>query len=124
MTCVFVWLLKLPIHAYRLSLSYLIGGRCRFQPTCSVYALQALDRHGPVTGLWLAAKRLARCHPFARGGHWQYDPVPDPKEINQQLPCDTAQSLGTCGNEQRKARTAKNNIESDHRQPKSEPPKP
>jgi putative membrane protein insertion efficiency factor len=50
----------------------LAGGGCRFQPTCSEYATLALAQHGPVRGLWLAAGRLLRCHPFARGG---WDPV-------------------------------------------------
>jgi conserved hypothetical protein YidD len=111
MKLLLVWLLKLPIHAYRYSLSYLIGGRCRFQPTCSVYALQALDRHGPIRGLWLAVTRLGRCHPFSRGGHWQYDPVPDLTP-----PCP-------CGDEQPTARTPGTMSEIDQRKPKSGPPK-
>lgn len=69
------WVLRLPIHAYRLVLSPYLGGRCRFQPTCSVYALEALEKHGPIRGLWLTARRLARCHPL---GGFGYDPVPDP----------------------------------------------
>lgn len=48
-------------------------GGCRFSPSCSTYAADALREYGPLTGLWLAARRLARCHPFCRGGH---DPVP------------------------------------------------
>ena len=49
------------------------GGCCRFHPTCSCYAYEAVEKLGPVRGVWLAAKRLARCHPFADGG---FDPVP------------------------------------------------
>ncbi|MBN2752709.1 MAG: membrane protein insertion efficiency factor YidD [Rhodospirillaceae bacterium] len=70
-----IWVLKLPIHVYRLGISPLIGPRCRFQPTCSAYALEALEKHGPIRGLWLTIRRLARCHPF---GGFGYDPVPEP----------------------------------------------
>lgn len=63
----------LPIHAYRLLLSPWIGNDCRYQPTCSVYALEALDRHGAIKGGYLTIHRLCRCHPW--GGHG-YDPVP------------------------------------------------
>lgn len=58
---------------YRALLSPLMGGRCRFHPTCSEYALQALRRHGPVRGGWLTVRRLARCHPWGGSG---YDPPP------------------------------------------------
>jgi len=68
------WAVKLPIHAYRLVISPLLGPRCRFYPSCSAYALEALDRFGPFVGTWLAAKRILRCHPFNEGG---YDPVPE-----------------------------------------------
>ena len=66
-------LAALPIHAYRLLLSPWIGNGCRYQPTCSVYALGALERHGAIKGGWLTIHRLCRCHPW--GGHG-YDPVP------------------------------------------------
>ena len=68
-----VWLLILPIRAYRLILSPWLGHSCRFQPSCSVYAIEALQTHGPMRGFWLALGRLARCNP--RGGSG-YDPVP------------------------------------------------
>ena len=66
-------LAALPVHAYRLLLSPWIGNGCRYQPTCSVYALGALERHGAIKGGWLTIHRLCRCHPW--GGHG-YDPVP------------------------------------------------
>lgn len=49
---------------------------CRFVPTCSQYAIEAIEKYGPRRGLWLALKRLSRCHPFHRGEHDFYDPVP------------------------------------------------
>jgi len=66
-------LLALPVHAYRLFLSPFLGHSCRFQPTCSAYALEALERHGALRGGWLAVRRIARCHPWGGSGH---DPVP------------------------------------------------
>src|SRR5699024_8838242 len=61
------------IRAYRYLLSPWIGGQCRFEPTCSIYAMQAIELDGPWRGSWLALQRLLRCHPFWRGGR---DPVP------------------------------------------------
>ena len=70
-----------PIRVYRAALSPLMPHVCRFQPTCSCYAVEALEGHGPVKGLWLTLKRLARCHPFAwLGGSSGFDPVPLPKK--------------------------------------------
>ena len=66
-------LLMAPILAYRYLISPMIGPRCRYLPTCSDYAVEALKVHGPFKGLWLALRRLMRCGPF--GGHG-YDPVP------------------------------------------------
>lgn len=66
-------LVALPVRAYRLVLSPWVGHGCRYQPTCSAYALEALDRHGAFRGSWLAARRILSCHPW--GGHG-YDPVP------------------------------------------------
>ncbi|MES1924416.1 membrane protein insertion efficiency factor YidD [Salinisphaera sp. T31B1] len=68
-----VRLLQLPILGYRYLISPLIGPRCRFMPTCSAYAMTALERHGPWRGSWLAIRRIVRCHPLNEGG---FDPVP------------------------------------------------
>ncbi|HKU64157.1 MAG TPA: membrane protein insertion efficiency factor YidD [Rhizomicrobium sp.] len=73
-------LLSAPIHAYRYLVSPLMPHSCRFSPSCSAYALDALDQHGPVKGLWLAVRRLARCHPIDwLGGSSGFDPVPHSK---------------------------------------------
>jgi len=66
--------LKLPIYAYRYSLSMLIGRQCRHLPTCSEYAIDAIDRNGPWRGFWLALSRISRCRP---GGSSGFDPAPD-----------------------------------------------
>lgn len=65
--------LIVPVIGYRRFVSPLLPPVCRFAPSCSEYALEALRVHGAVRGLWLAVRRLARCHPFNPGG---YDPVP------------------------------------------------
>jgi putative membrane protein insertion efficiency factor len=67
------WLAALPIRAYQVTLAYFFGGHCRFTPSCSAYALEAVRHHGAIKGWVLALRRLARCHPFSTGGH---DPVP------------------------------------------------
>jgi len=61
------------LHGYRLVLLPWLGHACRFQPTCSAYAIEALERHGPLRGTWLTLLRLARCNPWGGTGH---DPVP------------------------------------------------
>lgn len=70
-------LLALPflglVRAYQLFISPLMPPSCRFHPSCSEYALEALQRHGALRGLWLSVCRIARCHPWQPGGH---DPVP------------------------------------------------
>lgn len=67
------FLLSLPIRAYRMIFSPWVGFNCRYQPTCSAYALEALQQHGAFKGGWLAARRIARCNPWGACG---YDPVP------------------------------------------------
>ncbi len=76
------WLLRGLIKFYRLLISPVLPPHCRYWPTCSAYALEALQRHGPLKGGWLALRRVGRCHPWGGSG---YDPVPgtgdDPHEI-------------------------------------------
>ncbi|AXT36755.1 membrane protein insertion efficiency factor YidD [Phaeobacter sp. LSS9] len=66
-------LFALPVRAYRLLFSPWVGFNCRYQPTCSAYALEALEKHGAIRGAWLTARRIGRCHPLGGDG---YDPVP------------------------------------------------
>jgi uncharacterized protein len=62
------------VKGYRLLLSPWLGSSCRFEPTCSLYSLSALEQHGALAGSYLTLKRLSRCHPWCAGGH---DPVPE-----------------------------------------------
>ena len=73
---VVAWLMMLPVKAYRIVVSPLLGPTCRFSPSCSTYALEALRVHGALRGSWLTVRRIGRCHPFHPGG---YDPVPPAK---------------------------------------------
>lgn len=68
------WPLLLLVQIYRYTLSPLLGANCRYAPTCSEYAIEALQKHGAFHGTALAARRIARCHPWGGSG---YDPVPD-----------------------------------------------
>ncbi|MBQ9622419.1 membrane protein insertion efficiency factor YidD [Treponema sp.] len=70
---IFVFILTLPIRFYRKFISPLKAPCCRFYPSCSAYALEALQKHGPVKGMYLSTKRIIKCSPFHPGG---YDPVP------------------------------------------------
>jgi putative membrane protein insertion efficiency factor len=67
------WLIIKLIRGYQIFISPMIGSRCRFTPTCSYYAIQAINLHGIVKGCWLAGLRLIKCQPLSEGG---YDPVP------------------------------------------------
>jgi putative membrane protein insertion efficiency factor len=69
MKVVLIWM----VRAYQMFLGPLLPAACRYYPTCSSYAIEALERHGAIRGSWMAARRIARCHPFRAGG---YDPVP------------------------------------------------
>ena len=70
------FLLTALIQLYRYTLSPMLGRQCRFEPSCSMYALEAIQTHGALPGCWMATKRICRCHPWHPGG---YDPVP-PRE--------------------------------------------
>ncbi|WP_240002529.1 membrane protein insertion efficiency factor YidD [Oleisolibacter albus] len=69
------WMLRGLVLLYRWFISPLLGPRCRFAPTCSEYALEALARHGALRGSWLSLRRILRCHPWGGSG---WDPVPPP----------------------------------------------
>jgi uncharacterized protein len=86
---VLIGLLKL----YRLLISPLYGNVCRYYPSCSAYALRAVEVHGAVRGSWLALRRLLRCHPWAAGG---YDPVPGTPEFAQEMQ-EQAERAGRMG---------------------------
>jgi putative membrane protein insertion efficiency factor len=66
------WLLIQLVLLYRVTLGRLVGGHCRFVPTCSQYAIDAFNKHGPWRGSWMTVKRICRCHPLSAGG---YDPA-------------------------------------------------
>ncbi len=70
------------VRGYRVFISPLFLPTCRFHPTCSQYAIEALDQHGALKGSWLATRRICRCHPFNQGG---YDPVPRKESDGQTL---------------------------------------
>ncbi|MAM96835.1 MAG: membrane protein insertion efficiency factor YidD [Gammaproteobacteria bacterium] len=63
----------IPIKLYQILLSPLLGQSCRYFPTCSQYTIEAIDKYGPIKGIWLGTKRISRCHPWGGSGH---DPVP------------------------------------------------
>jgi len=73
--------LRWTVRGYQLFISPILPGSCRYHPSCSAYALEALETHGPFSGGWLALKRIARCNPWCGFG---YDPVP---ERNEKGPC-------------------------------------
>ena len=67
------WIFLLLIKMYQYLISPVLGGSCRYTPTCSQYGVEAIRKHGPFKGLWLTTKRISRCHPWGGHGH---DPVP------------------------------------------------
>ena len=66
-------LLVLGVRGYQIALSPMLGGQCRYYPTCSAYGIEAVEKHGALRGVWLTVRRIGRCHPFRSGG---FDPVP------------------------------------------------
>lgn len=76
----FVFLLKLPVRFYQYCISPFLGANCRYDPTCSAYMIEALEKHGAAKGLFLGVKRFFRCHPF---GGFGYDPVPSKEKDNK-----------------------------------------
>ncbi|NTS76350.1 membrane protein insertion efficiency factor YidD [Catenovulum sp. SM1970] len=70
----------LPIRFYQVAISPMLGPNCRFTPTCSQYAITAIEKHGIVKGTWLASRRILKCHPNNPGG---YDPVPEKIQKSQ-----------------------------------------
>lgn len=74
---IFSKILILIVRLYQLTISPLLGANCRYSPTCSAYAIEAIQVHGPFKGSWLGLKRISSCHPW--GGHG-YDPVPNAKQ--------------------------------------------
>ena len=79
------------VKLYRVAIGPYLPKVCRFEPSCSTYALEALEQHGAVRGGWLAARRLARCHPW--GGHG-FDPVPGPKHAARVRESENAERTG------------------------------
>ena len=72
------WLVIWLVRCYQATLGPLLGSSCRFEPSCSTYCIEAVRAHGAWRGLWLAVRRLGRCHPFHAGG---YDPVPPVSDV-------------------------------------------
>jgi putative membrane protein insertion efficiency factor len=77
------WVLRIMIRCYQILISPLLPPSCRYLPSCSDYAMEAIGRHGAVVGLGLALRRLARCHPWGGNG---YDPVPGTRRLDRSRP--------------------------------------
>ena len=88
------------VKGYRLLLSPWLGSACRFEPTCSVYSLQALEQHGAAAGSYLTLKRLVRCNPWCDGGH---DPVPDSFSLFSRLHLAQASQVSSQHSSQKKS---------------------
>ncbi len=77
-------MLRWLVRGYQLLISPYLGANCRYAPTCSAYAMEALANHGAIKGGWLAARRISRCHPWGGSG---YDPVPGPAQSSDHNHC-------------------------------------
>jgi putative membrane protein insertion efficiency factor len=86
---ILLWIIRL----YRSLLSPIFPMSCRFTPTCSEYAMEAIQKYGSVTGLYLTARRLLRCHPFHPGGHDPVHPVRKSKDSLEPLPNDSSEKF-------------------------------
>lgn len=75
------WVILTPVYFYRIFISPLLGAQCRFSPSCSTYAIEAIKTHGAMRGVYLTARRISRCHPWGGAG---YDPVPAKKSHTEQ----------------------------------------
>ena len=69
--------LILLVRAYQVLISPVLGNNCRYMPSCSAYTIEAMEKWGPLRGIWMGMKRVSRCHPWHAGG---FDPVPDPPD--------------------------------------------
>lgn len=79
-----------PIRAYKYLISPMLPNSCRFEPTCSRYAIEAIETHGALKGIWLGTRRILRCHPITwLGGGSGYDPVPPKKPGHRETPAHT-----------------------------------
>jgi putative membrane protein insertion efficiency factor len=85
------WLALAALRVYQVFLGPFFGGACRFEPSCSAYAYEAIERFGAARGAWLGMKRLLRCRPFSAGG---YDPVPEKPEGNKHAKEDSQRIAG------------------------------
>ena len=83
-------LLILLLRGYRFAISPLYGQVCRYHPSCSAYALEAVTVHGSLRGSWLAARRVGRCHPWAAGGHDPVPPAVSGREPSRPVPTESA----------------------------------
>ncbi len=98
------------VLVYRWTISPLLGPSCRYYPTCSAYALDAIDEHGAVRGAWLATKRICRCHPWHDGG---YDPVPRRADARRVPHADACPHSSPVSDDRAPARTA-SSLSDDH----------
>lgn len=86
------WLALFTLRAYQAFLGPFLGGACKFQPSCSVYAYEAIERFGAARGSWLALRRLLRCRPFSPGG---FDPVPEKIEQHDNRSTEASQRVAS-----------------------------